>query len=49
MASWQLELSQKAEDDLRVLDHLVRRRIVEALEWLGVHFDETIPIPLGGS
>lgn len=46
--SWVLEFRKSAERDLAVLDHPLRRRIIEKLGWLIENFDSIVPLPLGG-
>lgn len=48
MPAWRLDFSAAAERDLAALDRPVRRRIIDALEWFSAHFDDLVPIPLGG-
>ncbi len=48
MAQWRVELSEKAESDIKAIDRPVRKRIMEALEWLSDNFDSVVPIPLEG-
>lgn len=48
MASWRVEFSKQAENDFGRLDKPIRKRVVEALEWLAKNFDDIVPIPLGG-
>lgn len=48
MGKWRIEFSLSAENDLAMLDKPVRRRVVDALEWLSENFDVVVPIPLGG-
>lgn len=49
MASWRIEFSESAENDLADLDKQIARRIIDAGEWLAENFDGIVPIPLGGS
>lgn len=48
MERWEVNLTKEAETDLNRLDRRVRDRTVKRLTWLGVHFEETVPLPLGG-
>lgn len=48
MAAWRVEFSASAKEDIAVLDKMVRRRIIDALEWLSDNFDSITPIPLVG-
>lgn len=45
---WRIEFSEKAENDLESFDKIVRNRVFDALERLETHFDELVPLPLGG-
>ena len=47
MSVWQLEVSAEAEEDIDKLDAVIRRRVLEKLEWLQSNFDNIIPLPLG--
>ena len=47
MSQWSLHFSKQAEGDIAVLDLLIRKRIVEKIEWLTENFDSLIPVPLG--
>lgn len=49
MGRWQLEFSGNAERDLAVLDHSLRRKIIDKLEWLTINFDNITPLPLSES
>lgn len=49
MARWRLEFSKNAEKDLADLNHSLRRRIIDKLEWLAVNFDNIAPLPLSES
>jgi len=46
MSSWTIEFRKEAELDLVKLDRNLARRILEKIEWLGIHFNEIIPITL---
>ncbi len=48
MASWTIEATAKAADDLTVLDRQVRDRIIAKLDWLAEHFDTVTPAVLHG-
>ncbi len=48
MATWRVAFAKAAERDLAALDRSIRAEIIESLEWLGEHFDELVPLPLGG-
>ncbi len=48
MASWSVEFTRDAERDIAKLDRSVRRRVVEKLEWLSNHFEDTFPLNLRG-
>ena len=48
MAPWRVVFSKRAESDLILLDGQMRRRIVDAIEWLSENFEDIVPIPLGG-
>lgn len=48
MAAWRVAFTKAAERDLAALDRPVRRMVIEALEWFSEHFDELVPLPLGG-
>lgn len=47
MFQWSLHFSKQAEGDIAVLDVLIRKRVIEKLEWLMENFDSLIPVPLG--
>ena len=47
MAPWRFEITDDAEHDIERLDPPVARRVRERLEWFIVHFEETVPLPLG--
>lgn len=48
MPKWSLEFSPDAERDLARLDGVVRRRVIEKLDWFLAHFDALFPVPLAG-
>ena len=48
MTEWRAEFSEKAESDLRMLDRLVRRQIIDRIGWLVENFDSVTPLPLHG-
>ena len=43
---WSLEFTDVGRDDLKKLDHMVRRQVIDRLEWFSVHFEQTRPLPL---
>ena len=45
---WAVKFSISAERDFARLDSTIRRRIIEKLEWLEDHFDETVSDTLHG-
>jgi mRNA interferase RelE/StbE len=46
MSRWRVEFVGKSEIDLSRLDRVVRRRIIDRLEWLMMHFNEITPLSL---
>ena len=47
MSVWRVLTTDEAEEDLDVLDSVIRRRVLGKLVWLQDNFDNIIPIPLG--
>ncbi len=45
---WSIVFSKTAEKHLAQVNLELRRRIIEKLEWLGMHFDNIIPESLTG-
>lgn len=48
MPHWSLEFSPDAERDLARLDHAVRSRVIEKLDWFLANFESVFPVPLTG-
>ena len=49
MSAWRFHITENAERDVARLDAPIRKRIKERLLWFQDHFEEVIPLPLGGS
>jgi len=47
MSKWFVKFGPEAEDDLDKLDGVVRKRVLEKLEWLQNNFDNLTPATLG--
>ena len=43
---WKLEFSPEAEEKLKELDGIIRKRVVEKLSWFLENFDSIVPLPL---
>ena len=48
MKRWSLDFSLAAEKDLAGFDSSIRRRIIDKLDWLLVHFESILPSVLTG-
>lgn len=48
MRHWSLDFSLEAERDLESLDHSVRRRIIDKLDWFLENFETLLPSVLIG-
>ena len=48
MTLWHIEFSEEAENDVESLDKAIRKRGFNTLERLETHFDDMVPMPLGG-
>ena len=46
---WKLEFSEDASRDFSSLDHPLRRRVAERLDWLLDNVERIIPLPLTGA
>ncbi|MEK7621994.1 MAG: type II toxin-antitoxin system RelE/ParE family toxin [Patescibacteria group bacterium] len=48
MVIWSIEFKPETEHDLGGLDWIIRRRIIEKLDWFALNFDSLFPISLKG-
>lgn len=48
MKDWRLIFTQEAESDLKKLDSLIKKRVLEKIKWLRENFEKITPLPLGG-
>ena len=48
MSAWKVEFRPRAEGDLSKLDKVIRRRIIEKLDWLAANFENIFPLSLAG-
>ncbi|KKS16134.1 MAG: plasmid stabilization system-related protein [Parcubacteria group bacterium GW2011_GWB1_41_6] len=48
MSKWDVSFGDEAESDLRKLNTLARKRIINKIEWLQENFDSITPLALGG-
>lgn len=46
--SWSVYFLPRVDKDLNILDAQTRRRIIEKIEWLGMHLDDINPLSLTG-
>ncbi len=49
MGSWRFYITVDAQRDIERLDVPIRRRVKERLAWFKEHFEELVPLPLGGT
>ena len=49
MDSWRFHITAVAENDFSRLDTPIRKRVKEHLKWFQEHFEEIVPLPLGGT
>jgi len=49
MGGWRFHITVDAERDIQRLDAPVQRRVKERLAWFMGHFEEIVPLPLGGT
>ena len=49
MDSWRFHITVVAENDVSRLDTPIRKRVKERLRWFQEHFEEIVPLPLGGT
>ena len=48
MPRWQFFVTPEAEQNMDALDMPIQTRVVGKLHWLVEHFDDIVPLPLGG-
>ena len=41
--NWSVEFTKEAEKDVSILDKVIRKRILEKIEWLSKNFDFVFP------